>query len=110
CYNILSYKRFNQTVSNCIRFFLAFPASSPARSNLLQKLIMKTYFCIMIALCMVLVIVQAAEMGSRARRQSDNVITLNIPRDLLDSLLKALLGEGGLGDLLKNILGNGGGN
>ncbi|GFY18633.1 uncharacterized protein TNCV_2398581 [Trichonephila clavipes] len=75
------------------------------------NLIMKTYFCILIALCLILVTVQAAEMGSRARRQSDNIITVNIPRDLLDSLLKALLGEGGLGDLLKTILGgNGGGN
>ncbi|GFY70084.1 uncharacterized protein TNIN_102831 [Trichonephila inaurata madagascariensis] len=73
------------------------------------KLIMKTYFCILIALCLVLMTVQAAELSPRARRQSDNLITLNIPRDLLDSLLKALLGEGGVGDLLKTILGGNGG-
>ncbi|GFY70085.1 uncharacterized protein TNIN_102841 [Trichonephila inaurata madagascariensis] len=89
------------------------PYSSKLSSSppIFSEINMKTYFCIMIALCLVLVTVQAAEMGSRTRRQSDNLITLNIPRDLLDSLLKALLGEGGVGDLLKNILGgNGGGN
>ncbi|PRD26326.1 UNVERIFIED_CONTAM: hypothetical protein NCL1_38401 [Trichonephila clavipes] len=89
------------------RFSSKFSSSPSAFS----KINMKTYFCILIALCLVLLTVQAAEMGSRTRRQSDNLITLNIPRDLLDSLLKALLGEGGVGDLLKTILGgNGGGN
>ncbi|GFY76677.1 uncharacterized protein TNIN_161831 [Trichonephila inaurata madagascariensis] len=72
--------------------------------------IMKTYFCILIAICIVLQTVQAAEMGSRARRQSGNVITLHIPKDLLNQLLEALLGQEGIGDILKNIFGNGGGN
>ncbi|GFY76679.1 uncharacterized protein TNIN_161851 [Trichonephila inaurata madagascariensis] len=72
--------------------------------------LMKSYLCILIALCVVLVTVQAAEISSRTRRQSDHLTAVNIPRDLLDSLLKALLGEGGVRGLLETILGNRGGN
>ncbi|GFR18392.1 uncharacterized protein TNCT_221631, partial [Trichonephila clavata] len=75
-----------------------------------SSIIMRTYFCILIALCIVLLTVQAVEMSPRVRRQSDNLITLNIPRDLLNQLLESLLGQGGIGDILKHILGNGGGN
>ncbi|GFY18622.1 uncharacterized protein TNCV_2398471 [Trichonephila clavipes] len=75
-----------------------------------SEIIMKSYFCILIALCIVLQTVQAAEMGSRARRQSENLITLHIPKDLLNQLLESMLGQGGIGDILRNILGNGGGN
>ncbi|GFR18396.1 uncharacterized protein TNCT_221651 [Trichonephila clavata] len=87
-------------------FSIKLPSSPPTFS----ERIMRTYFCILIALCIVLQTVQAVEMSPRARRQSDNLITLNIPRDLLNQLLESLLGQGGLGDILKNILGNGGGN
>ncbi|GFY18617.1 uncharacterized protein TNCV_2398421 [Trichonephila clavipes] len=89
---------------------LTFPSKSSSSPPSFYEVIMKSYFCILIALCIVLQTVQAAEMGSRARRQSDNLITLHIPKDLLNQLLESLLGQGGIGDILKNILGNRGGN
>ncbi|GFQ97438.1 nep-5 like spider venom protein Nep-713 [Trichonephila clavata] len=67
---------------------------------------MKTYFSIMVALCVVLLSLQVVEMSpnARARRQSDNLVTLEIPHDILTRLVEGLLGalglKGGLGGLL----------
>ncbi|GFY18618.1 uncharacterized protein TNCV_2398431 [Trichonephila clavipes] len=91
-YNVFPYKRNNQKVRNC-SFFPSFDNKLPSSSPTFFEIIMKTYFCILIALCVVLVTVETAEISSRTRNQSDNLITVNIPRDLLDSLLKALLGK-----------------
>ncbi|GFY76356.1 uncharacterized protein TNIN_487451 [Trichonephila inaurata madagascariensis] len=66
--------------------------------------IMKAYFSIMIALCVVVLCLQAVEMSpsARARRQSDNdnLIELVIPQDILVRLLEGLLGALGLGAIL----------
>ncbi|GFS89203.1 hypothetical protein NPIL_200321, partial [Nephila pilipes] len=64
---------------------------------------MKACFAVLIAVCVVLLAVQSVEM-SRVRRQSDeqsdNLITLEIPRDLLVRLLEGLLRSLGLGGIL----------
>ncbi|PRD30426.1 UNVERIFIED_CONTAM: hypothetical protein NCL1_26471 [Trichonephila clavipes] len=67
---------------------------------------MKAYYSIMVALCVIVLCLQAVEMSPRARRQSDNdnLISLVIPKDLLTRLLEGLLGALGLGA----ILGGGG--
>ncbi|PRD29218.1 UNVERIFIED_CONTAM: hypothetical protein NCL1_30077 [Trichonephila clavipes] len=75
---------------------------------LFRQLIMKTYFCIMVVVCIFLLSLQAVEMSpnARARRQSnnDNLVTLEIPQNILTRLVKALLEalgfRGGLGRLL----------
>ncbi|GFR18394.1 uncharacterized protein TNCT_221641 [Trichonephila clavata] len=70
------------------------------------KLRMKAYFCIMVVVCCVFLSLQAVEMSpnARARRQSDNLVTLEIPKDILTRLVEGLLGalglKGGLGGLL----------
>ncbi|GFY18616.1 nep-5 like spider venom protein Nep-737 [Trichonephila clavipes] len=73
-------------------------------SSCFIKITMKAYFCIMVALCVVLLSLQAVEMsdGARARRQSsnDNIVTLAVPQNILIRLLKALLGALGLGGIL----------
>ncbi|GFY76680.1 uncharacterized protein TNIN_161861 [Trichonephila inaurata madagascariensis] len=78
-------------------------------ASLFIKKIMKAYFCIMVALCVVLLSLQAVEMseGARARRQSsnDNIVTLEVPQITLVRLLQALLGALGLSDLLGGLLG-----
>ncbi|PRD26328.1 UNVERIFIED_CONTAM: hypothetical protein NCL1_38405 [Trichonephila clavipes] len=69
---------------------------------------MKAYFCIMVVVCVFLLSLQAVEMSpnSRARRQSnnDNLVTLEIPQNILARLVEGLLGalglKGGLGGLL----------
>ncbi|GFY76678.1 uncharacterized protein TNIN_161841 [Trichonephila inaurata madagascariensis] len=75
---------------------------------LIIKLIMKAYFCVMVVVCVVLLSLQAVEMSpnARARRQSNNnnLVTLEIPQDILARLVEGLLGalglKGGLGGLL----------
>ncbi|GFY18627.1 uncharacterized protein TNCV_2398521 [Trichonephila clavipes] len=109
-YNVFSYKRLNQKLRYYSHFFTTVLSKLSGSPPTCSERIMKSYFCILIALCIVLQTVQAAEIGPRARRQSGNVITLHIPKDLLNQLLESLLGQGGIGDILKNILGNGGGN
>nr|ARQ14845.1 Nep-5 like spider venom protein Nep-713 [Nephila pilipes] len=67
---------------------------------------MKAYFSIMVPLCVILLTLQAVEMSpnARVRRQSDNLVPLEIPKDILTRLVEGLLGalglKGGLGALL----------
>ncbi|GFY18641.1 uncharacterized protein TNCV_2398661 [Trichonephila clavipes] len=78
------------------------------RTSLFIKVTMKAYFCIMVVVCVFLLSLQAVEMSpnSRARRQSnnDNLVTLEIPQNILARLVEGLLGalglKGGLGGLL----------
>ncbi|GFY70083.1 uncharacterized protein TNIN_102821 [Trichonephila inaurata madagascariensis] len=92
----MSRKKFKLFIFS---FHLAFPVI---------KITMKAYFSIMVALCVVLLSLQAVEMSesARARRQSDNdnLVELEIPQDILARLVEGLLGalglKGGLGGLL----------
>nr|ARQ14844.1 Nep-5 like spider venom protein Nep-217 [Nephila pilipes] len=67
---------------------------------------MKAYFSIMVVVCVVFLSLQAVEMSpnARVRRQSDNLVTLEIPQNILARLVEGLLGalglKGGLGGLL----------
>ncbi|GFR20321.1 spider venom protein Nep-5 [Trichonephila clavata] len=78
-------------------------------ASLFIKIIMKAYFCLMVVVCVVLLSLQAVEMSpnARARRQSDNdnIVTLEIPQNILIRLLQGLLGALGLGGLLGGVLG-----
>ncbi|GFY70081.1 uncharacterized protein TNIN_102801, partial [Trichonephila inaurata madagascariensis] len=73
------------------------------------KIRMKAYFCIMVALYVLILCLQAVEMSevARARRQSDdnNLVTLLLPQNILKRLLQGLLGFLGLGGILGGILG-----
>ncbi|GFU14999.1 hypothetical protein NPIL_222911, partial [Nephila pilipes] len=58
---------------------------------------MKAYFAVLVAMCVVVLTLQSVEMSpnARERRQTDNnLITLELPRDILvrltDGLLRAL--------------------
>ncbi|GFT44834.1 hypothetical protein NPIL_574131 [Nephila pilipes] len=62
---------------------------------------MKAYFAVLVAMCVVLLTLQSVEMSPDAneKNQSDNLITLELPRDILVRL------TGGLLRALGNYLG-----
>ncbi|GFT31565.1 hypothetical protein NPIL_304081 [Nephila pilipes] len=66
------------------------------------KITMKAYFAVLVSVCVVLLAVQSVEMSpdARVRRDSDNIITLEIPQDILVRLLEAVLSSLGLDDIL----------